>query len=174
MSTPFTNLAPAILFNEARKVVSSSPYATTWPEMKARFVFNEYRAHLAARFEAWVHDASRVVAPEFIWIGGSFASDKPEPADVDAVMFYRYRTFMPNPTDRDAFLTAHAGILSSEGAKSGYQVDGATVALTLPVNQLIHLAAYWAMVWSNGADGTRRAFYTLPAASFSETSNACV
>jgi hypothetical protein len=167
MPAPLTNLAPAILFSEDRKVIASSPHARTWSELKEQFVFNDHRAHLAARFEAWVTDANQIVAPEFIWIGGSFASDKQMPADVDAVMFYRYRTFEPDPIKRDAFLQAHSAILSSDGAKEGYGVDGATVALNLPVPQLIHLAAYWAMVWSNGPDGTRRAFYTVQAQSFS-------
>jgi hypothetical protein len=168
MSAPLTNLAPAIVFNEDRKVVSSSPHQSTWSETKARFVFNDHRALLAARFEAWVREVNAVVVADFIWLGGSFASDKPEPADVDAVLFYRYRTFMPNPEDRDAFLVANAHILSPEGAKANYGVDGATVALTLPVNQLIHMAAYWAMVWSNGPDGSRRAFYTLPITTFTD------
>jgi hypothetical protein len=160
-----TNIPPPITFSTDRKLIAASPYPTTWQALKERFVFNEHRAILAARFEAWVADVHGVVEADMIWLGGSFASDKADPADIDAVLFYNYRTFMPQAMQRDAFLTEHACVLSPTGAKRSYSVDGATIAWSLPLTRLVALSARWTMILSNGPDDSKRAFYGLPAAS---------
>lgn len=165
MTAPLTNLAPAILFGDDRKVIASSPFPVDWRTFKQRFGQGAVRAALADGFIGWVRAAAGLVDVQFVWVGGSFASDKPEPADVDAVLFYRYRDPALDVATRTAFLQANADILSKEGAKAGFNVDAAIIPLSAPVGQLIHLSAYWAMVFSNGPDGTRRAFYTLDARS---------
>jgi hypothetical protein len=165
MTVPLTNLAPAIIFSDERKVVASSPFPITWQEMRARFGGGPHRARLANGFEAWVRAAHGLVDVEFVWIGGSFASDKPEPADVDAVMFYQYREPLAHPALREAFLARHASVLTRDAAKAQWNVDAALIALSAPVAQLIHLSAYWAMVFSNGPDATRRAFFSVEGAS---------
>lgn len=165
--SPLTNLAPAILFDDNRKVVGSAPYPVPWAELAAQFATTPYRANLAARFEQWVAACIAIVRVEYVWIGGSFCSDKPEPKDIDAVLFYRYPRPMPQPEVRDAFLRHHAPVLSNMGSKLNFGVDSAAVSLHTDVSALIHKAAYWAMVFSNGPDGTRRAFYTVAGGSFS-------
>lgn len=165
MTAPLTHLAPAILFSDERKVIASSPFPADWRQMRARFGQGAARAALADGFEAWVRAADALVRVEFVWIGGSFASDKPEPGDVDAVLFYQDRQPMGQPALREAFMARHAGVLTKEAAKARFGVDAAVIPLALPADQMIHLSAYWAMVFSNGPDATRRAFYTIPGAS---------
>lgn len=160
-----TGLPPAILFNADQRVIGTSPYPCPWFEFKQRFAFNPQRLALAKQFEAWVGSLVTIVAPEFIWIGGSYASDKPGPKDIDAVLFYRYRQPFADPESHAGFLKANYGLLSPAAVKRDFSVDGACVALSMPVERLIAISAEWTMILSGNPDGSRRAFYCMPVAS---------
>jgi hypothetical protein len=164
MSAPLTNLAPAIQFSDDRKVIASSPFPVTWQQMRGQFAATPCRAALADGFEDWVRAVHTRVEVGFAWIGGSFASDKPEPADVDAVLFYDYRAPLATRDARDAFIHINRDVLSREAARARFGIDAALIPLCAPVPHLIQLSAYWAMVFSNGPDGTRRAFYVIEGA----------
>ncbi|MCZ8207697.1 MAG: hypothetical protein O9270_05825 [Aquidulcibacter sp.] len=160
-----TGLPPAIVFGADQKVIGASPYPCPWFEFKQRFAFNPQRLALAEKFEAWVGNLVTIVAPEFIWIGGSYASDKPDPKDIDAVLFYRYRQPFADPQSHAAFLNAHRALLTPAAVKRDYGLDCACVALSMPVERLIAISAEWTMILSGNPDGSRRAFYCIPIAS---------
>lgn len=153
------------MYDDNRRVVAASPLETGWPDLKARDGHGARRAAMAARLEAWVAAADRLVRVDHLWLGGSFCSDQADPADVDAVLFHRYRTVLRPPAERDGFLERNRDVHSPDGAKSGWGVDGALVSLLLDPGQLVRAAAYRAMAQSNGPDGTRRAFHAVSAAS---------
>jgi hypothetical protein len=163
------NLPPPILFNENRRVVGSAPYEVRWADLALQFATTPHRRHLASRFEQWIAACSRIVRVEYLWVGGSFCSDKLEPKDVDAVLFYHYVTFMPQPAARDAFLVQHRGLLSNAGSRQNFNVDSATIPLSLEPSRLVNLAARWALILSNGPDDTRRSFYQVPCTTFNIT-----
>lgn len=158
-------LPPAIAFNADQRVIGTSPYPCPWIEFKQRFAFNPQRRALAEKFEAWVGSLVTIVAPEFIWIGGSYASDKAEPNDLDAVLFYRYRQPFADPQSHAAFLNTHRALLTPAAVKRNFGVDCACVALSMPVERLIAISAEWTMILSGNPDGSRRAFYGIPVAS---------
>lgn len=164
--TPLLNLAPAIEFGEDRRVIRSSPFEIDWQGFKDRHVTDRHRMALASNLLAWLREARSVVQLSHIWIGGSFASAKAYPADVDAVLFFHYRGAAMTAAARDSFLTAHPHVFESLAMKARYGVDGACVALSMPPSRLVQFAAYWAMVYSNGPDGSRRAFYSIQATTF--------
>jgi hypothetical protein len=159
------NLPPAIRFTSDQKVISTSPYPCHWNEFKQRFATNSKRLKLAENFEKWVKELKSVVLPEFVWIGGSYASNKLEPKDLDAVVFYRYRQPFDNAISHTTFLTQNSGVLSPVGVKKSYGIDCAIVALSMPIERLIAISAEWTMILSGNPDGTRRAFYSIPATS---------
>lgn len=161
-SKKLLNLSPAIEFDEARQVICSSPYEMKWSDFQDRFVTDSHRGNLANGLVDWVREAHSVVRVSHVWIGGSFASGKANPADVDAVMFFYYRNSSACLATRDSLLRMHPHIFNPATMKSRYGVDGACVALSMPPNRLVQFAAYWAMVYSNAGDGSRRAFYSIP------------
>jgi hypothetical protein len=161
--------APAITFSHDNKITSSSPYPITWPEIEARYCFNAHRRRLADRFCEWVLAVHDLVAPAFIWIGGSFVTDKAEPADIDTVLFYYYRQAQTDSQDRISFLSKHASLLSPAGIRARFGLDAGTVALSMPPQRLVEISASWTMIFSGNADGTRRGFYSVPAVSVIST-----
>ena len=165
MNEPQAGLPPAIKFGANQRVIGTSPYPCPWFEFKQRFAFNPQRLALAEKFEAWVGNLLAIVAPEFIWIGGSYASDKPDPKDIDAVLFYRYRQPFADPQSHAGFLKASYGLLSPAAVKRDFGVDGACVALSMLVERLIAVSSEWTMILSGNPDGSRRAFYCIPIAS---------
>ena len=72
--TPPPNLSPAIRFDDSRRVIASSPYRITWPDLAARFATTPHRRRLADALTRWVKEADRLVLVEFVWIGGSFVT----------------------------------------------------------------------------------------------------
>lgn len=165
MNEPKPGLPPAIIFGADQRVIGTSPYPCPWFEFKQRFAFNPQRLALAEKFEAWVGNLVTTVAPEFIWIGGSYASDKPDPKDIDAVLFYHYRQPFADPQSHAGFLRANSGLLSPAAIKRDFGVDGACVALSMPVERLIAISAEWTMIFSGNPDGSRRPFYCISIAS---------
>ena len=159
------NLPPAIRFTSDQKVISTSPYTCHWNEFKQRFATNSKRLELAGNFENWVKELKSAVLPEFVWIGGSYASDKPDPNDIDVVAYYRYRQPFDDAVSHATFLTENSGILSPAGVKQNYGVDCAIVALSMPIERLIAISAEWTMILAGNPDGSRRAFYSIPATS---------
>ena len=158
-------MEPAIVFNDQRKLVASSPFRIDWPQLVERFASSPARRRMADAFVSWIHAADRLVLVEFVWIGGSFVTEAKAPRDLDCVLFYRYRTAILNPILRDAFLRQNAPVLMKDGIKQAFGIDAALIPLGLPPEQLIQMSAYWAMVFSNSANARRRAFYTVPAPS---------
>lgn len=165
-TAPLTNLAPAIAFDADRRVIGSAPYPASWPALVDRFVNNQHRRQLADRLEAWIAASRSLIAIEQVCLGGSFCTDAPEPRDIDAVAFFRYHGPLAPPPQRDRFIQQHRGILTPDGIKAHYGIDCALVPLFIDPLHLVQLSAYWAMVYSNGPDGRRRAFYTVSAQSF--------
>jgi hypothetical protein len=155
------NLAPAIFFTPERKVAVAAPYPITWRELHAHFGRSPHRQQLLKDMGTWVSELSEILAPQFIWIGGSFVTDKPEPKDIDAVIFYRYVRPDMVPAELDDVLRANAALLNHARVQERFRIDSALVPLDVDVAQLIHASAYWAMVFSNDEHGGRRAFYTL-------------
>jgi hypothetical protein len=162
--SPLQNLAPAILFTPDRKVAASAPYPITFLELTTHFGRSAYRQQLLRGFRAWLSALRQVVSPQFVWIGGSFVTDKPEPKDIDAVVFYRYLVPDVSAADRDNLLRANTEILSHTSVERRFNVESALVPLDVDATQLFHASAYWAMVFSNDAKGGRRAFYTMSCA----------
>ena len=165
MNEPQTGLPPAIKFGADQRVIGTSPYPCPWFEFKQRFAFNPQRLVLVEKLEAWVGNLLTIVAPEFIWIGGSYASDKPDPKDVDAVLFYRYLQPFAYAQSHAAFLNANRALLTPAAIKRDFDVDCACIALSMPVERLIAISAEWTMILSGNPDGSRRAFYCIPVAS---------
>jgi hypothetical protein len=152
---------PAIQFSEDRKLISCSPYPISWAQLVEKFATSATRQRLANQFEHWLAACREIVIIGEVWIGGSFCNDAQEPKDIDVVLFYRYRSLMPQASARDAFLREHAHVLSNEGAREKYGVDCATISLGLEPLRIVRLAAKWTMILSNGPDNQKRAFYTL-------------
>lgn len=159
---PLTNLEPAILFSEDRKVIAASPYQMDWKDIRARFALTPHRTDLADKFEAWVALASNALFIEQIWLGGSFCSEKEFPKDIDAVLFFRHPRPLFKPEERDQFLFDHANVFDRALVETQFGLDLASIAMDISRIALVNFAAYWAMVYSNGPDGTRRAFYSVP------------
>jgi hypothetical protein len=104
------------VFDENKRVVVSAPYVATWAQFVTQFATTPYRRSMATRFEQWVSACAEIVRIEYVWIGGSFCSDKAEPKDIDAALFYHYLTYFPQQSARDAFLQQHGAILSNRGS----------------------------------------------------------
>jgi hypothetical protein len=155
------NLAPAIEFGADRRVIRSSPVEITWPDFWAQFAFTAKRQQQADSLLAWLREASTVVRISEVWVGGSFVSDKPDPADVDALLFFHYLNPAMPPAARAALFAMRNDVFDSEVSKRIFGVDGACVALSLPPEALIRYVAYWSMVYSNSPEATRCAFYTI-------------
>ena len=159
---PLTNLEPAILFSDDRKVIAASPYQMDWKDIRVRFATTPYRRALADKFEAWAGLAKEALFIEQIWLGGSFCSDKELPKDIDAVLFFRHPRPLFKPEERDQFLYDHASVFDRALVQEQFGIDLASIAMDISRIALVNFAAYWAMVYSNGPDGTRRAFYSVP------------
>jgi len=159
--SPLTNLAPAIVFGADRRVIASAPYREDWQTLRRTFARPGRREELAASFEAWIAALRAHLDVAFVWIGGSFVTDKPEPNDIDAVVFFRYRTDFATGAERAAFLRSLAPLLDHATVEQDYRIDSAFAPLDVDVGQLLHIAAYWAMVFSNDETGGRRAFFTV-------------
>lgn len=159
---PLTNLEPAILFSDDRKVIAASPYEMDWQDIRTRFAKTPYRRALADKFEAWAKLATEALFIEQIWLGGSFCSDKELPKDIDAVLFFRHPQPLFKPEERDQFLYDHASVFDRALVQEQFGIDLASIAMDISRIALVNFAAYWAMVYSNGPDGTRRAFYSVP------------
>jgi hypothetical protein len=102
-------------------------------------------------------------------VGGSFCSDKLEPKDIDAVLFYRYPRPMPQPEMRDAFLLQHAPVMSNMGSKLNFGVDSASIALSVETMRLVHFAAHWALLFSGRPEGKHQPFYSVQGSSFRQS-----
>jgi hypothetical protein len=159
---PLTNLEPAILFSEDRKVIAASPYQMDWNDIRARFATTPYRQAMADKFEAWARLATEALFIEQIWLGGSFCSDKELPNDIDAVLFFRHPRPLFKSEKRDQFLYDNARVFDRALVQEQFGIDLASIAMDISRISLVNFAAYWAMVYSNGPDGTRRAFDSGP------------
>ena len=156
---PLTNLESAILFSEDRKVIAASPYQMDWNDIRARFATTPYRQAMADKFEAWAKLAKEALFIEQIWLGGSFCSDKEFPKDIDVVLFFRHPRPLFKPEERDQFLHDNSSVFDRGLVQEQFGLDLASIAMDISRIALVNFAAYWAMVYSNGPDGTRRAFY---------------
>lgn len=155
------NLAPAILFDENRRLVASAPYPIQPDELARQFATNGGRQRLLEGLCAWLSALHAIVEIDFVWIGGSFVKQKPDPSDIDVVVFFRYRPTTSGQASNDDTIRAHAHLFSHHAVEQEYDLDSALVPLDIQTSQLIHICAYWAMVFSNDENGGRRAFYTL-------------
>jgi hypothetical protein len=152
---------PAIRFTPDRRVEVAAPHETSWAALKQRYGAGAHRAALAAALEDWIAAVRTAVLPQRLWIGGSFCSDKPEPGDVDVVLFYALYRYEPDPVARGRFLETHARLLAPQQIAAVWPVDAATIPLHAPPLDLIRLSARWSMILSNGPGGERRGFWSV-------------
>ena len=104
------------------------------------------RLELTARFEKYLNELTQFTRFSFfIWVNGSFVSKKPNPADIDFIVFLDYRDYEANEKLID-------GRFSSKHARTIFGVD-AYVVCEFPASHPKHVFTisdhtYWLHLFS--------------------------
>ncbi len=82
-------------FDEHGNLTPDQPIASDLGEVEDKLVFNEHRRLLFEALKLFFEKKSDHYSLEFleIWLDGSFATLKPNPLDIDVVLFVQYQTF---------------------------------------------------------------------------------
>lgn len=104
-------------------------HAATWSDVEQRFVFNSWRREIWSDLLVATELLSDVVPILELWLGGSFATLRPNPQDADVVYFLS-ASDLAVARDADRLLL---GQFANSGLKSqGYRVDSYTVTRFVP------------------------------------------
>ena len=99
------------------------------------FEHKERRGYLVGRFEALIERFEETGVSAEVWIDGSFATIKPEPADVDMVMFYDENQVKLLENDKQVILRE---LGNSQYTKIRYNCD-----LYFAPNNRTDVRSYW-------------------------------
>jgi len=128
-----------------------SPYQVSLTDLVLRFATTAERARIIEgllKYRAALHGVGLVSG--FQWLNGSFledvetVQDRP-PNDVDVATFYR----LPEGQTQQQILQTNPMLFDHGQVKQTYHVDGYTVDLGLPSEQLVVRSHYWYSVWSH-------------------------
>lgn len=97
-----------------------------------------HRDKMFLRLEAWILAINRFGVHGTIWVDGSFLTQKPNPGDIDCVLWNPTTVNPLSPTDEASLLR----LVSQPLAKSSYGLDFYLEVLT-NTDAAFHREAYW-------------------------------
>lgn len=101
--------------------------------------FNDggYRANMFVRLETWIRQLNDLDVHGSIWLDGSFLTQKPEPGDIDCVLWHPRFTNTPNQAQLDSIRE----LVDRQRAKASFGLD-----FYLEIcddSEKFHRQAYW-------------------------------
>ncbi|MBQ4839021.1 DUF6932 family protein [Pseudoalteromonas luteoviolacea] len=146
-------LLPSLIHNEDGVLKYSSPYEISWQSLERLFAQNALRKRLSDNLRLLINDLQYgEIHIARIFIGGSFISTKPDPDDLDILIFWHPKERINNRQELEGYLESNAHLFDKESISKKYRIQVHFHGLLGPLDTAINIASKWTILNSHSRE----------------------